>query len=56
MLESGCIVECGTYDELKKREGVFCEFIRAHLNNLSQQTGIFLSILAINKFPRSYSP
>lgn len=37
MVEGGCIVESGTYDELKKREGFFTEFVRTHLNEQDEK-------------------
>ena len=33
MLENGCIVETGTYNELKNLNGMFTSFIKAYIEN-----------------------
>ena len=41
MLESGSIVERGTYDELMKIDGVFKEFIKNYLKSKDSSQGNF---------------
>ena len=39
MIDNGAIVEAGTYDELKKKEGQFAEFIKNYLANAEASKG-----------------